>query len=233
MDFSGVKCVEMNRDRLVLPDVPLTIIGLISTPHYWLLKHQLAEKPLYELQGYHPASLWNLTTTMKRLFFGLKPDQEASIRCSSLMRVIGNVESQVVPVANLHVTLMFLGLVSTEQENALIEGAATITPVKTSIHFDQLSYWEKPGILCLTASDTDERLLALVKQLMELAEKMSVRFDGRPYQAHVTLARKAKQPPIEFVLEPIVWRAKSFCLYESCPTDDGVAYHILKEWSLI
>jgi len=55
---------------------------------------------------------------------------------------------------NLHVTLVFLGYVGTEQELAVRQEAAGIVFfLKFSLCFNQLSYWKKPGILCLTSTD--------------------------------------------------------------------------------
>ena len=53
--------------------------------------------------------------------------------------------------------------------------------------------------------------------------------DTRPYQPHITLARHAQYlPDINF--EPIVWRAESFCLVESCSEPDGVCYKVRQQW---
>ena len=169
---------------------------------------------------------------MKRLFFGLQPTDETRQLCTNLLHGIANSGNQPIPSANLHVTLVFLGLLDTAIENALLAEAATVVGKKFVLHFDQLSYWQKPSVLCLTASETVPELSALVQQLTFLACKHAVLLDGRPYQAHVTVARKAKQA-VELTFAPIVWQADAFCLFESCSTENGVEYRVLKRWALV
>ncbi|MFZ2449855.1 MAG: RNA 2',3'-cyclic phosphodiesterase [Methylovulum miyakonense] len=168
---------------------------------------------------------------MKRLFFGLEPIDETRERCTSIIQAIANGANQPVPAANLHVTLVFLGLLDAAKESALLEDAATVACAKTAIIFDQLSYWQKPGILCLAASDTVPELLSLAGQLTALAKRRGVTLDGRPYQAHVTLARKAKHP-VGLAFGPVIWPADTFCLFESCSVENGVEYRVLKRWPM-
>ncbi|MDD2722810.1 MAG: RNA 2',3'-cyclic phosphodiesterase [Methylovulum sp.] len=168
---------------------------------------------------------------MKRLFFGIEPDHETRQRCTIIMQALSSQKNRPVPAANLHVTLLFLGLIEPAKESALLEEAATVAFPQLTITFDQLSYWQKPGILCLTASGIAPRLLALVDQLSTIAKKLAVTVDGRPYQAHVTLVRKARQA-VELVFDPVSWQADSFCLFESCPSENGVEYRVLKRWPM-
>jgi len=169
---------------------------------------------------------------MKRLFFGLASTDASRQLCTSLLQAITDNGNQPVPLANLHVTLVFLGLLNTEVENALLGEASTVVCKKFAINFDQLSYWQKPGILCLTSRENISELFSIVRQLTALAKKWEITLDGRAYQAHVTLARKAKQA-IDLAFEPIVWQADAFCLFESCPTENGVEYRVLKRWALV
>lgn len=167
--------------------------------------------------------------TLKRLFFGLSPDDSARQQCTNIIQAINSQGIKPVTAENLHVTLVFIGMVDGTKEIALLEAAESIPFEKIAITFDQLSYWQKPGVLCLTASETDLKLSALVKRLTALAGRLAIALDDLPFQAHVTLARKAKQPvTLEFA--PVTWQSASFCLFESCPSDDGVVYRPLKYW---
>lgn len=168
---------------------------------------------------------------MKRLFFGLEPDHETRQHCAAIMQAISSQGTQIVSVANLHVTLLFLGLVDVDKEISLVEAATTIPILKQAITFDQLDYWQTPGILCLTAGNVHAELLSLVDQLTAMAKKLAIKVDERPYQAHVTLARKAKQP-VALAFEPVIWQAESFCLFESCSSENGVEYRILRRWKM-
>ncbi|MDO9105519.1 MAG: RNA 2',3'-cyclic phosphodiesterase [Methylovulum sp.] len=168
---------------------------------------------------------------MKRLFFGLEPGYETRQQCTTIMQAIDSPDNQPVPAANLHVTLVFLGLVDAAQQSALLEEAAMIPGAKLTITFNQLEYWQKPGILCLTASDASAELLMLADSLTAMAKKLAIPVDERPYLAHVTLARKAKHP-VELAFEPVIWQADMFCLFESVSSENGVEYRVIKRWAM-
>jgi 2'-5' RNA ligase len=168
---------------------------------------------------------------MKRLFFGLEPESTTCLQCANIIQAIDNSNCQPVIVANLHVTLVFLGAVNPGTEAELINRVKAITGAKITISFDQLSYWKQPRTLCLTIARANLTLLALVEQLSTLAQQLKIPLDARPYQPHVTLARKVRQP-VRLTFEPIIWQADAFCLYESCSTGHGVAYRVIERWLL-
>jgi len=166
---------------------------------------------------------------MKRLFFGLSPDEQTLRQCSAIKKIVSAQGYSVVPNANLHITLLFLGAIGAEQEAKLLEKAENIAFPSLALSFDQLSYWPKPQVLCLTASRNDGALQDLVAQLTTIAESLDIAVESRPYQAHVTLTRKAKRP-VALAIEPVVWRAERFCLFESVSTDNGVTYPKIRCW---
>lgn len=165
---------------------------------------------------------------MKRLFFALWPDQETRLKCAALAAALKSVGRPVAP-GNLHVTLTFLGNVDADIESKLTEAAALIEFDPIAINFDALSHWQKPRIICLTATRQDAAAAALAERLNALAAALGIPVETRPYQAHVTLARKAQQGlPVAF--EPIVWRSEAFCLAESTDGPNGTLYRVLHAW---
>jgi len=99
--------------------------------------------------------------------------------------------------------------------------------------FDSLSYWSRPRILCLTCQQaTPEAAAMLAIALETTAENCGLQTDTRPYTPHITLARHARYLP-DVKLEPIIWRADSFCLAESCSEPDGVIYKVIQQWPLL
>jgi RNA 2',3'-cyclic 3'-phosphodiesterase len=83
-----------------------------------------------------------------------------------------------------------------------------------SLCFDRLSFWKKPGILCLTTPSTYPEVETLVGMLSKLARELDIQTDGRPFRPHITLVKKAtKLTPLEFA--PINWHSNSFFLVES------------------
>jgi len=168
----------------------------------------------------------------KKLFFALWPDDITRQRCLGVLNTIGYKQAKPVLPNNLHVTLVFLGYVSVEKEIGLLAGAATIPVPELSLCFDRISFWKKPGIICLTSTEINPELSVLVAELSILAEKLGIRLDPRTYKPHVTLVRKAVAvKSLDF--EPVIWRANSFCLVESVRLEEsGVEYRVVERWSV-
>jgi 2'-5' RNA ligase len=163
---------------------------------------------------------------MKRLFFALWPDQAIRTQCCRVMDKLPATELRPVVASNLHVTLLFLGSVNAEQEAAIVAEAACLPVLPMRLTFNGMSYWKKPGILCLTSDDFDRQVVVLSEQLGAIAVRNGIRIDERRFCPHITLARKVKQAyDLEF--EPIVWQAEDFCLVESCSLPDGVEYRVI------
>ena len=167
---------------------------------------------------------------MKRLFFALWPDEAVREQCAEIARSMVHKGEKPVRPENLHVTLTFLGNIDEETEEAVIQAASAITPALLTITFNEVSYWRKPRILCLSGRSEGEKLSLLVSELTALSRQLDIPVDGRPYSPHVTLVRKAKSPrTLKF--EPILWRASGFCLVESCSIPNGgTVYQIIKNW---
>jgi 2'-5' RNA ligase len=167
---------------------------------------------------------------VKRLFFALWPDPETRAKCGAISAALQSF-GRPVQTDNLHVTLVFLGSVDEAIEMKLADAASAVTFAKISIRFDALNYWRRPRIICLCGKPEDSAAARLVEQLNTLAAALEIPTDDRPYQAHITLLRKAnKLPPLAF--EPIIWQSDAFCLVESCSTPEGVAYRVLKTWQI-
>jgi 2'-5' RNA ligase len=167
---------------------------------------------------------------LKRLFFALWPDSETRARCAAISAALKHCGRPVRP-DNLHVTLVFLGSVDEATETKLVDAAAAVNFAKISIRFYALNYWRRPRIICLCGKPEDSAAARLVGQLNALAAALEIPTDDRPYQAHITLLRKANKLPT-LAFEPIAWQSDAFCLAESCSTPEGVVYRVLKTWQI-
>lgn len=172
-------------------------------------------------------------TDTSRLFFALWPDDETRQSLARLSRSIPAKQFKWVQPHNFHVTLVFLGQVDAETGSLLKQSAAAIAAQSFTLIFDGLSYWSKPGILCLTSPQpAPNKAVILASELAATAANCGLQTDTRPYTPHITLARHARYlPDVKF--EPIVWRAETFCLVESCSEPDGVCYKVIQQWPLL
>jgi len=167
---------------------------------------------------------------MKRLFFALWPNNETRKQIDKINQSISSEGLKRVKCENLHVTLVFLGNVDAESEAMIRQCMKNISAQPFTIQFDQLSFWRKPRILCLTTQQYDQQLLVLVDALKRELEQCGMVMEDRPYKPHITLARKALRL-IDMDIKPIKWQAHSFCLVESLSAPDGVHYQVLQRWN--
>ncbi|MGD7034172.1 RNA 2',3'-cyclic phosphodiesterase [Methylotuvimicrobium buryatense] len=170
---------------------------------------------------------------MKRLFFALWPDEAVRSKCEELARRLLKTGDRSVNPGNLHVTLVFLGAVNDVFESAMVQAVGEMKKLEpVTIHFDELSFWRKPGIICLTSSNPDDKAMILAESLSAMVSSLDHPIDGRAYRPHVTLIRKAKQS-FQTEFEPIIWHSNTFCLVESCSAPGGVDYRVIRQWSLL
>lgn len=167
---------------------------------------------------------------MKRLFFALWPDAASRSQIDQLNQTLDQPGRKLV-AENLHITLVFLGNVSDEIAAAVQQQAGTISARPFSLTFDEIDYWRRPKVLCMTCQRQPKPLYQLVNALTRMVEAFPLKPDKRAFRAHITLMRKAKsRPKCDF--EPIAIDADSFVLVQSVSTENGVRYDVLARWPL-
>ena len=167
---------------------------------------------------------------MKRLFFALWPNNETRKQIDIFNKSIKTDNLKKVQRDNLHITLVFLGNVDIKSEAILRQRVESISIQPFELQFDQLNFWQKPRILCLATQQHDPQLSILFNALKKAAEQCGIKTEKRPYQPHITLARKARTM-IKIETPFIEWQAQSFCLVESSSTANGVHYQVLQNWN--
>jgi 2'-5' RNA ligase len=168
---------------------------------------------------------------VRRLFFAFWPSDATRKTVGQFSQTLKARDLKIVKANNLHVTLVFLGNVDAQTERVIRQKASSISAQPFMLNFNQLAFWHKPRILCLLSRAVDPQLLVLVDALTEIAEQSAIKIEDRPYQPHITLARKAKAL-INANAPAIQWYVGSFCLVESCSTLEGVQYQVVQQWEL-
>lgn len=176
----------------------------------------------------------------QRLFFALWPDDALRQRLADCGRpLVQAVRGRAVATENLHITLIFLGDVDAEQQ-ACLEGQATtfaegLACPPFELRLDQFGHWPRPRVLWLGARETPVPLSLLVERLSAAARECGLSSDTRPYRPHLTLMRKVARVPhrlLEAPFAPLSWPVSGFVLVRSIVRPPGVAYEVLREWSL-
>jgi RNA 2',3'-cyclic 3'-phosphodiesterase len=169
----------------------------------------------------------------QRLFFALWPEPALQQRLAHAAAALPpHVAGRRVRAENLHCTLVFLGAVEVAQRLCLEDAAALIRAEPFDLTLDHLGYFRRPQVAWLGCTTTPAALQALVAGLSYGAASCGFPPEQRPYEVHLTVARKLRRDPGRLPLMPIAWPVKQFALMESVSESDGVHYRPLRFWDL-
>ncbi len=169
---------------------------------------------------------------MARLFFALWPDDETQSNLNKVAQQFKNEKIRLVKKSNLHITLEFLGEVSSQDQEQLIDKAAKIHAKPFDVVLTRVGWWQKPAILWIGTTNIPMQLLSLVKSIKKCVKQQGLKIDQREYKPHMTIARKVKQVVVPKETFHIPWQVNSFALVISKSVESGVEYQVLKEWPL-
>jgi len=170
----------------------------------------------------------------ERLFFALWPTEEVRANLATIsQQATKALQGRSIPAENLHITLVFIGEVNTTTKHCLQQVAGQVPGQKFTLILDEMEYWPKKQIVWLGARQIPAALQTLVNELTTRLQVCGHRPETRPYQAHITLMRKA-QPLTKRLptCAPIVWPLEDFCLVRSQLDSAGSRYEIIARWPL-
>jgi len=176
----------------------------------------------------------------RRLFFALWPSSamrgELVTAARATLEAIG--PARRVPVANLHLTLAFLGSLEEGSLSSVREAAAECASARGAareplqVSFDQIDWWRRAQIVCAVAARPERAAADLADALRRALTLRGFAPDLKPFHAHVTLARHVRHGPRHRPLAPVVWRFEEFALVESRTEAAGALYSVVERWSL-
>jgi 2'-5' RNA ligase len=168
-----------------------------------------------------------------RLFFALWPD--AAVRAAlaqwsrAMHRELGG---RITREDSIHLTLLFLGDVGVDRLSRVraigdraFSGAFVLT-------LDTAVCWQHNGIGWAAPAETPGPLERLAAELSVQAREAGFEPDIRPYNAHVTLLRKARCRPLGWKPAPVDWRIERFVLVRSTLDRNGAIYEEIAGWPL-
>jgi len=170
--------------------------------------------------------------TTQRLFFALWPSAAVRSALDQLAHRQVRKLAKRMPAENLHITLAFPGQVSAGVRSCLEQAADRLSGRPFTLHLDQVGHWPRPRIIWAGPTHTPHELWSLVGRLRAVLDGCGILPETRPFQAHVTLARKASRGPTGKKIEPIDWPVHGFSLVESITASVGPAYRVLRTWAL-
>lgn len=169
------------------------------------------------------------TSETLRLFLALWPDD--AIR-TALMQLQAPMRGRLIPYANLHLTLVFLGQQPVNVVPFISEILAQLKSRAVPVRLDRVGYFSRNRVAWIGAHEVPVEMAALYRELTEGLERRGIAFNRQhDFKPHVTLARDVMLPP-DLTFNPISWRADRVALVQSTTLDAGSSYQVIASRSL-
>ncbi len=138
-----------------------------------------------------------------------------------------------VAAASMHMTLAFLGEVSMEKSEKLIQQAGRIKQPAFTLNLDDAGHWPRSKVVWLGTRQPPRRLIQLAELLRSQAARSGCWQSPQPFHPHITLYRQAasqvKLPPPGFSWS---FPVTEFTLFESVVGRGRTRYQPLQSWAM-
>lgn len=168
----------------------------------------------------------------QRMFFALWPDAAARDELVALQQSTPRHRGRATHPFDLHVTLVFLGMVDTVQQKCVETVASRTGASAFDLRIDVTDFWPRPRIAWCGPRHIPGSLESLVDQLKSGLLNCGFSPETRPYRPHVTLARDARSSASGPVSKPFVWHCDRFVLVTSTSARQPPRYRVAREWPL-
>ena len=176
----------------------------------------------------------NTSDSSERLFFSLKFSASQQKQLLPYQQLLSQQFPTAKPVAvdNLHLTLFFLGQVTTAQKLHLLTAAQSLTMPPFQLTLDTLAAFTKPKILYLAPSAVPAELRGLQQQLAKICKAQGFNEIHDCYRPHVTLLRHVSvNENFNRQIAPLPLVISEFALYQSVNIEGSVRYLPLHTFS--
>jgi 2'-5' RNA ligase len=161
-----------------------------------------------------------------RLFFAAWPPAQTAV---ALHAWAAGLAGRAVARENIHLTLAFLG----EADPAkAIAAAGRVRGVRHELPIEEARFWKKNQIVWAGPSATPPELEGLVRSLHLELYRAEFILERRPFAAHVTLLRKARDPQKMPPLPGVAWPVSEFVLVRSRISSRGSTYEPIERFPL-
>jgi 2'-5' RNA ligase len=172
-------------------------------------------------------------TGLRRVFFALFPPPEVAEHLIALgHNLAGPGGGRMMRLPALHLTLAFVGSVSSTQIDELIAVGERVKASTFDLCLDRLGFWPCGGVLwagCRELTYAERRLLELLRDKLQGA---GFAVDQQPHVPHVTLARRVRCAALPRLATPLGWHVNEFSLIESHLHHAGARYQTLATFQL-
>lgn len=181
-----------------------------------------------------------------RVFFALQPARSVQSALHALAnKAAGGQSGRCVKAENIHLTLVFLGEVETEQIATLRAIAADVAagmhkaasmneqPLPPfSLTIQGTRFWKKNRIVMASVVQYPPVLFALADAIKTALMSAGFSCEARPFKPHITLIRKAGAHTPLTLEQPIQWDVDDWLLMQSRLSAESAHYTELGRWPL-
>lgn len=137
---------------------------------------------------------------------------------------------RVTRLETIHLTLAFLG----DVDEGLVPSLKDfkVKGEKHALPIEQARYWRHNRIIWVGPKDLSASFVVLSGNLRKKLKENEFRIEARPFAAHITLIRKARDPGPLPPLPAVEWPVEEFVLVRSQLSSEGSRYDVLQRYPL-
>ena len=151
-------------------------------------------------------------TPTKRLFLALWPDEDVVRKISQhAIKSFSDCQGRILEKNNWHITLAYFGASDANTQLCLEQQAEKIKAEPFELSLSLCGFWKKPAVAWLAPAIIPKELLHLALDVQQTLIPCGYEPEMHDYKPHVTLVRKAKQPPSVNAIQPITWWMVLLC----------------------
>ena len=159
-----------------------------------------------------------------RLFFALFPPLEVAQQLERwAQEVAGAIRGKPVRADHIHLTLAFLGEADSQRA---IDAARRVKGESFDLPIETARCWKHNQIVWAGPECIPAELERLVSALQLELYRSEFIVERRPFAAHVTLVRKAREPAVLPALPRVAWPVSEFLLLQSWLASAGSTYKV-------
>lgn len=164
-------------------------------------------------------------TESARLFIAIAPERALRESLFGLARRL-HTDGKIVPAANLHLTLAFLGQTDLARVPDILGTLADWPPDLPALDLDRIGSFRSARVVWAGGSAIPEAWTDAVASLHTRLRTAGIAFDDKPWRAHVTLLRKATLPD-QALDQALAWSATTPQIFVSESGEHGPVYRRL------
>jgi len=168
-------------------------------------------------------------TRKQRLFFALEPGKQVRQEVHDIQLKL-DAQGRMIPAAQFHITVAFLGMQSVEVLPSLYSIASRLSFPACTLVLDRLGTFHRAAVLWLGATVIPAPLRDFHQDLLDGLNEAGISFDQKAWKPHLTLYRRLRKRPGIMATVPVNWQLDQFSLIESINVKNGVEYHPRGNW---